>query len=49
MKARIINIILLTGLLLVCGCGTTGKDFNESLYKNIVAGTTIFVVAKQLL
>ena len=40
MNALIINIILLTGLLLIYGCGTIGKDLNESLYKNIVAGTT---------
>ena len=40
MNTRIINFILLTGLILIYGCGTTGKDFNESLYKNIVAGTT---------
>lgn len=40
MNTRIINFILLTGLILIYGCGTTGKDFNESLYKNIAAGTT---------
>ncbi|MBC8287245.1 MAG: hypothetical protein H8E42_07200 [Nitrospinae bacterium] len=33
-------MFLLTSVLFVCGCGTTGKDFNESLYKNIVVGTT---------
>ncbi len=38
--ARVLNIILLTGVLFVSGCGTTGKHFNESLYKNIVVGTT---------
>lgn len=36
----IVNIILLIGLLFAFGCGTAGKDFNESLYKNIVEGTT---------
>lgn len=38
--ARVLNIILLTGVLFVCSCGTTGKNFSESLYKNIVVGTT---------
>ncbi len=38
--AQVLNIFLLTSVLFVCGCGTTGKDFNESLYKNIVVGTT---------
>lgn len=37
---RILNIVLLTGLFFIYGCGTTGKNFNESLYKNIIAGTT---------
>ena len=37
---RILNIILLVSLLFVYGCGSTGKNFNESLYKNIVAGIT---------
>jgi hypothetical protein len=35
-----VNIILLISLLFAFGCGTAGKDFNESLYKNIVEGTT---------
>ena len=35
-----LNIILLVSLLFVYGCGSTGKNFNESLYKNIIAGTT---------
>ena len=39
-NTHILNTFLLTGLLLIYGCGTTGKDFNESLYNNIVAGTT---------
>ena len=39
-NALVLNIILLTSLLLIYGCGTTGKNFNESLYKNIVEGTT---------
>ena len=39
-NARVLNILLLTVLFMIYGCGTTGKDFNESLYKNIVAGTT---------
>ena len=34
------NAILLSGLLFTYGCGTAGKNFNESLYKNIVIGTT---------
>ncbi len=38
--ARFLNIILLTSLFFVYGCGSTGKDFNESLYKNIITGTT---------
>ena len=38
--ARVLNIILLISLLFVYGCGSTGKNFNESLYKNIIAGTT---------
>ena len=37
---RILNIILLVSLLFFYGCGSTGKNFNESLYKNIVAGIT---------
>ena len=36
----ILNIFLLAVVLLMYGCGATGKDFNESLYKNIVVGTT---------
>ena len=38
--ARVLNIILLISLLFVYGCGSTGKNFNESLYKNIIVGTT---------
>lgn len=37
---RTLNIILLTILLFAFGCGTAGKDFDESLYKNIAVGTT---------
>jgi hypothetical protein len=37
---RVLNIILLISLLFVYGCGSTGKNFNESLYKNIITGTT---------
>ena len=37
---RIMNIILLISLFFIYGCGTSGKNFNESLYKNITAGTT---------
>lgn len=36
----ILNILILTALLFASGCGTTGKDFDERLYKNIVEGTT---------
>jgi hypothetical protein len=36
----VLNIILLINFLFVCGCGSTGKNFNESLYRNIIAGTT---------
>ena len=36
----VMNIILLTSLLFAFGCGTTGKNFDESLYKNIVVDTT---------
>ena len=39
-SARMLNIILLVSLLFVYSCGSTGKNFNESLYKNIIAGTT---------
>ena len=39
-STRVLNIILLTSLFFVYGCGSTGKNFNESLYKNIVVGTT---------
>jgi hypothetical protein len=38
--ARVLNILLLINLLFVYGCGSTGKNFNESLYKNIISGTT---------
>lgn len=34
------KIILLLVFLFMIGCGTAGKNFNESLYKNIVIGTT---------
>ena len=37
---RALKIILLSGLLFGYGCGAAGKNFNESLYKNIVSGTT---------
>jgi hypothetical protein len=39
---RVLNIILLISLLFFYGCGSTGKKFNESLYKNIIAGTTTY-------
>ena len=42
MKAHntlVLNILLLASLFFI-GCGTTGKNFNESLHKNIVVGTT---------
>jgi len=39
---RVLNIILLAALLFASGCGTAGKNFDESLYKNIVAGTTTY-------
>ncbi|PIP74249.1 MAG: hypothetical protein COW89_00095 [Nitrospinae bacterium CG22_combo_CG10-13_8_21_14_all_47_10] len=39
---RVLNIILLAALLFAFGCGTAGKNFDESLYKNIVAGTTTY-------
>ena len=42
MKAHntlVLNLLLL-GSLFFIGCGTTGKNFNESLHKNIVVGTT---------
>ena len=35
-----LKIIILSGLLFWYGCGTAGKNFDESKYKNIVAGTT---------
>ena len=35
-----LKIIFLSGLLFAYGCGTAGKNFDESLYKNIVIGTT---------
>jgi hypothetical protein len=34
------KVFLLSGLLFVNGCGTAGKNFDESRYKNIVIGTT---------
>jgi hypothetical protein len=39
-SALVLNIFLLISLLFIYGCGSTGKKFNESLYKNIIAGTT---------
>ena len=39
-SARMLNIILLVSFLFVYGCGSTGQNFNESLYKNIITGTT---------
>ena len=33
-------LTIILGFLFVIGCGTAGKNFNESLYKNIVIGTT---------
>lgn len=27
-------------MFFIYGCGTTGKNFKESLYKNIITGTT---------
>ena len=41
-SARMLNIILLVSLLFIYGCGSTGKNFNESLYKNIIIGTTTY-------
>ena len=40
LPVREFQIIILSVLLLAYGCGTAGKNFNESLYKNIVVGTT---------
>jgi hypothetical protein len=37
---RVLQVILLISLFFVYGCGSTGKNFNESLYKNIIVGTT---------
>ena len=34
-------LTIILGFLFVIGCGTAGKNFNESLYKNVVIGTTI--------
>jgi len=39
MKPLILCGVLLTGLLLA-GCGTTGKNFDESVVDNIVTGST---------
>ncbi len=39
-STRLLNIILLTSMFFIYGCGTTGKNFKESLYKNIITGTT---------
>ena len=40
LTALALNILLLASLFFLYGCGTTGKNFDESLYKNIVVGTT---------
>lgn len=37
---RTLITIFLFGFLFIQGCGTAGKNFDESLYKNIVIGTT---------
>lgn len=37
---RDLKIIILSVLFFAAGCGTAGKNFNESLYENIVKGTT---------
>ncbi len=37
---RASKIILLASFLFAYGCGSYGKNFNASLYKNIVAGIT---------
>ena len=37
---RTLKIIILSGFLFVTSCGTAGKNFDESLYKNITVGTT---------
>ena len=33
-------LTIILGFLFVIGCGTAGKNFNESLFKNVVIGTT---------
>ena len=33
-------LIIILGFLFATGCGTAGKNFDESLYKNITVGTT---------
>jgi hypothetical protein len=38
--ACVLKIILLINFLFFYGCGTTGENFNASLYKNIITGTT---------
>ena len=35
LTALALNILLLASLFFLYGCGTTGKNFDESLYKNI--------------
>ena len=35
-----ISLATITLTLFFLGCGTAGKNFNESLYSNIVKGTT---------
>ena len=35
-----ISIVAIILALFLSGCGTVGKDFDESLYANIVKGTT---------
>ncbi len=37
---RALKIIILSALLFGYGCGTIGKKFDESKYKNIAIGTT---------
>jgi hypothetical protein len=37
---RSFNFFLLIGFLFFFGCGTTGKNFDETKYNNIIAGTT---------
>ncbi len=37
---HLLKILILSGLLIGYGCGTVGKNFDESKYENIVIGTT---------